>query len=113
MSKLEDCFALLEKCAVVGERCPFNFATGGHPLMSGATLTLLARAGRIRVEIGQKNWRVVTILRGNHAGAHTAYPSGAKWRAYKVITNETRINGRIQQTGPRTHSEPSKPREIF
>jgi hypothetical protein len=84
-------FQLLVDAAVEGKRCPVADAIdramslAGHGY--GATLVpALADAGRIRIEVGGKNWRVVTICDGPHAGAATARPPGGRsFEPYVVI----------------------------
>lgn len=74
-------FARIVNIAVAGERCPFNehLPTGG--------LSALAREGKLRIEVFRHNWRVVTILVGEHTGKKTkqdpALEPGA--RPYVVI----------------------------
>lgn len=62
---------LLVAAAVDGERCPQDAPHG--PLGRGA-ISELVRAGQIRSEVYSRNWRVVTILKGEHAGKSTAAP---------------------------------------
>jgi hypothetical protein len=93
---LERCFATLEDCAAKGLRCPFNRDFTGPPEISGQNLSALAREKRIRVEIGKHNWRVVVVLQGPHAGKHTAHPPNERWRPYKIVTDEVRVNGAVQ-----------------
>lgn len=77
----DDAFAMLERAAIAGERCPIT-GTGG--LTSGLT-TVLASEGKIRIEIYPHNFRRVTILVGPNAGKTTADPPNKNWRPYKVI----------------------------
>lgn len=88
--KIEAAFAVLERHAADGLRCPENGIFG---IVSG-DVTALARQGRIRVSICGKNFRVVTILVGPCAGMSTAPdPSGA--HAWKIVDKTgTRVNGR-------------------
>jgi hypothetical protein len=61
--------------AAAGERCPKNTE------IDGVGLSQLARAGKIRIEVFNRNWRIVTILSGEHAGKQTARgpnPVGAR-----------------------------------
>ncbi|MCC8949302.1 hypothetical protein H8A97_30425 [Bradyrhizobium sp. Arg62] len=80
-----EAFAMLEQAAAGGLRCPVS-RTGGltSQLTSG-----LARAGKIRIDVYPHNWRVVTILTGQHAGKTTAPPPNSKWRPYLTIQKET------------------------
>lgn len=61
-------FAVIERAAIEGRRCPENLTHG----VTSPAVTALARAGRIRIEIYFHNWRVVTILEGEHRGKTTA-----------------------------------------
>lgn len=65
---LNRAFSILETAAYRGERCPLN---GTTPWITADITTALARAGRIKVEVSGRNWRVVTILKGPNAGKRT------------------------------------------
>lgn len=81
-----DAFKAIEAAALSGERCPKTWSpevTDGV-LPSGAT-GALTRDGRIRIDIYPHNWRVATILVGEHAGKHTALPPNKSWRPYRTI----------------------------
>src|SRR4051812_32076637 len=67
---LKDAFAILERAAVAGDRCPVGGTSG---LTSGLT-TQLAIEGTIKIEIYARNFRRVTILVGPNAGKTTADP---------------------------------------
>ena len=72
-------FAIFVKAACEGVRCPKN-----DDLPAAAGTGRLARAGRIRVEVYEHNYRVVEIRAGDHTGKRTAeHPSGRK--PYRVI----------------------------
>lgn len=73
---LNETFALLEEVARKGERCPAGKPYG--PLNPNV-MSALAHAGRIRIEIFTRNWRVVTIMEGPNKGAQTMPP----WRGGK------------------------------
>lgn len=80
--QLEATFAALEKAAAEGRRCPENGTFGvGH-------VPDLARAGRIRIAVYSRNYRVVTILEGPHKGKRTA-PFPGRGKPYKIIERET------------------------
>lgn len=97
---MDKAFPLLEQAAIAGERCPQSRPHG--PLHTAAT-GLLARAGKIRVEIFSLNWRVVTILEGPHKGKHTARcPHGGSGKPYKVIERDD--YRRSQPSAPRVLS---------
>jgi len=70
-------FEVLEAAAIEGRRCPANGAEG----LVDKAASALARAGHIRIEVAGKNWRIVHILTGPHAGKHTALPpdGGRVW----------------------------------
>ena len=63
---------------VAGARCPTNDETGVGQLPA------LAREGLIKIEVFAHNWRVVTMMVGEHRGKTTMrQPNGQK--PYKVI----------------------------
>ena len=71
-ANLDKAFALLVDCAVKGERCPITAGPKAHPFLVPDQIAALKREGRIKATISGKNWRVVTILTGEHAGRATA-----------------------------------------
>lgn len=76
---VERCFAVLEAAAVAGRRCPGN-DTGA---VSSDLVGMLARAGRIKVEIYALNFRVVEIMTGPNAGRRTKarpHDSSPPWK---------------------------------
>lgn len=82
-ASLDRNFALIEAAAVKGERCPQSRPFG--PLDTAAP-GVLARAGRIRIEIFLHNFRVATIMEGPHRGKQTqAAPAKGTGKPYKVI----------------------------
>lgn len=103
---IEGCFAALEAAAVLGARCPLNDTMG----VSADLVGLLARAGRIKVEISGHNYRQVFILTGPNAGKCTAEnPLGH--HAWKIIDkNGSRTNGTFKATRPQPRQKPSAPR---
>ena len=97
ISTQDRCFAILEAAAVKRERCP----TGPELRVlgvSGANTGILAKAGRIRVEVYGKNWRVIEIMEGPHKGARTMEcPDGSK--PYRIVYKgktefPQRVNGK-------------------
>lgn len=78
---LQRVFAVLEKAAIEGKRCPENFGPEG---VTSDVVSALARAGRIKVEISGHNWRQVHILEGSHAGKSTA-PNPRGYAVYVVV----------------------------
>ena len=85
MTKIDDLdgtFALLEATAIKNERCPQNYP---HGPLTTSIITALARAGRIKVEVFARNWRVVTIMDGPHRGKRTKLAPGNAGPPYKVI----------------------------
>lgn len=64
----QQAFNILVAAAVDGRRCPENETFGSNRSAIGG----LARDGRIRIEVYVHNYRVVTILDGEHAGKTTA-----------------------------------------
>jgi hypothetical protein len=97
MIGLDNTFARLVECALKGERCPIsNWERLPHqtkrkppgPMVKSEHLQMLARQGRILIEISGHNWRTVTILDGPHAGKKTmADPHGH--RIWQTIGRET------------------------
>lgn len=69
--RIELDFLAIQAAAIAGERCPKSHPEG--PLSSGS-IGVLYEAGRIKSEVYARNWRVVTILTGEHAGKSTAPP---------------------------------------
>lgn len=68
MSKADELFAIVERAAVEGRRCPtIDQLPYRTPLLAD-----LARAGRIRIEVYSLNWRVVQITEGPNYGKRTA-----------------------------------------
>lgn len=65
MAKWDAAFDKIVASAVANERCPQN------DKIPAAAFSALAREGRIRVRVYRKNYRVVDILVGPHAGAQT------------------------------------------
>lgn len=88
----EAAFARLVAAAKANIRCPENYT----PDINSTVLGELARAGRIRILISNRNYRTVEILEGPAAGKSTA---GDPTRAYAwnvIDKNGTRINGKLQ-----------------
>lgn len=85
--KIKRSFEIIEAAAVAGQRCPMNWDLP----ITGAP-GVLAREGKIKIEISGHNYRQVTILVGPHAGKVTAPdPSGA--RIWMIIGKATIRNG--------------------
>lgn len=76
---LAEAFSMIEQAAAARQRCPTNDA-----LPQGAT-TMLARQGKIRIEVYPHNWRVVEILAGPQAGKRTAGPPEKSWQPYLIV----------------------------
>ena len=100
-------FKLLEGCAVRGERCPMAAPHGPLQKGSASGFGVLARQGRIRVEVYPHNYRVVEIRQGHYRGARTAAPPNAKWRPYKVIPDD--LQRPATPPAPAQRRPPSKP----
>ena len=79
---LDRTYALIEAAALAGERCPQSKPFG--PLDRNAT-RVLAKSGRIKIEIFMHNWRVATIMEGHSAGKQTKMPEHANPKPYKII----------------------------
>ena len=72
-------FDTLVQAAVDGIRCPTN-----GDLRAYKELSSLCREGFVRSEVYEKNYRVIEILRGKHAGKRTAeHPGGRK--PYRIV----------------------------
>lgn len=71
--QIERTFEAIVAAAVAGERCPQEYREGHPGLPSGAT-TKLVQAGRVKIEVCGKNWRVAEILEGPHTGKRTQAP---------------------------------------
>lgn len=85
----------LIETALAGARCPFNTTreiTGGIPQVA---IAYLARGGLIKVDIYAQNWRVVTLLTGEHSGKHTALPPFKNLGPYKTIDTGTTLHRRV------------------
>jgi len=101
---MDQTFALLERAAIAGERCPLNSPFGP---VDSTTITALARKGRIRVEVYRHNWRVVTLAEGPHKGKRTKEcPSGGK--PYRAVSRETVYLDPTERRWP----GPSDPRDF-
>ncbi|MFN3627636.1 MAG: hypothetical protein ACK4S3_07125 [Parvibaculum sp.] len=75
-------FEVLVKAACEGVRCPANDDLPNRKLLSG-----LCRADHIRCEVYEKNYRVVEIRSGEHAGKRTAeHPAGGK--PYRIVDDK-------------------------
>lgn len=108
-SAIEAAYALIEKAAVEGRRCPQNDDIEG----GSTTVVGLAHSGRIRIGIFAHNWRQITILQGEHAGKSTAPAPGNARAPYKTIDkNGTRTNRGFADTGAAKRTQPSAPRPL-
>jgi hypothetical protein len=69
-------FGVIEVAVAMNERCPKSYPDG--PLQRGSISELFKR-GMIRSAVYAKNYRVITILTGPHAGESTkAHPTAEK-----------------------------------
>lgn len=70
---------LIEKAVRGGDRCPLNSAL---PEGASGIIPALAREGVLRIELSGRDWRRVTMLKGELAGRSTAAnPHGhCTWR---------------------------------
>jgi hypothetical protein len=87
---LQSLFDHIVPYAERGERCPTNeeLLYAGYPPYKGRNLAALAHAGWVKIAVYTKNWRTVTILKGEHEGAHTELPpliKGKLPKPYRVI----------------------------
>lgn len=93
-TRQERAFAKLVESVVAGNRCPMNDAIPG----GSRSLSVLARSGRIYVEVFHQNFRRVTILEGEHKGKMTAPPpmlGNIEPRPHLTIGKVKRRNGAI------------------
>lgn len=113
-------FNLMLATALAGKRCPMN----DQLPEPSSYLTLLCRDGRLKVEVFDKNWRVVTILEGPHAGKNTASPPAGRSRLRPYVTidkNGTYRNGKLLASNHRGAENPvtlsfkdgKRDREVF
>lgn len=93
--QLDDAFATLVVAAIAGQRCPVAAREGVLGLPSGVT-GKLARDGKIKVEVYAKNYRVVEILVGPHAGKRTKAPPSIDWKPYRVI-DKSMVSGQPRE----------------
>jgi hypothetical protein len=113
MSQVDDAFKMLEAAAIAGVRCPFSDQVPGGSHSFGE----LARAGRILVEVYDKNFRRITILEGSARGKHTLNApkkrDGREAKPYLTVDKSgTRRNGALVDTGFKSRTQPSAPRSI-
>lgn len=92
---LDRAFAVLERIAVAGERCPKTSGPNASDEITSGQVCQLAYAGRIKIEISGQNFRKVTILVGEHQGKTTlSDPSGAY--VYKIVDSQGSLtNGQL------------------
>lgn len=76
----EKTFDLIIAAAITGERCPQSHPHGPLQRMG---LRELIDAGLVRSEVYAHNYRVVTVLSGEHAGKNTR-PAPAGRRPYMI-----------------------------
>ena len=108
--KLHVLFQRLCDCAIRGERCPTADQLAGLPPPSE-----LAHAGKIRIEVFARNWRVVTILTGPHAGKSTMRdPAGVRGaKPYRVIDGSSlTTRGSIPPEQRRAPWKPGDPKPV-
>lgn len=81
--RIEKCFEAIVHAVISGQRCPENDTL--H--VNTERCRHLALAGRIKVEVFARNYRVVTILDGPHAGKKTA-PAPYNVQKPKFVINK-------------------------
>jgi hypothetical protein len=91
-----EAFAMLERAAVNGCRCPVSRTDGLTSQLTGN----LARAGQIRIDVYPHNWRVVTILTGPNAGRATAPPPNKNWRPCLTIEKDSPTKPQYTRIAP-------------
>lgn len=77
-----EAFRIVEAAAVAGERCPTN---DQMPDGMQTVIGRLARAGRVRIEVYGRNWRVVEILTGPNKGKRTQEHPTPGARPYRIL----------------------------
>lgn len=79
-------YGILIKCCDERKRCPTldQFAYWFSTTTSSILISRMAKAGILRVEITNKNYRTVWICAGPHAGKSTLPPANPT-RAYVVL----------------------------
>lgn len=82
---LAEAFAMLERAAIAGARCPVSRSNG----LTSQLTSDLARSGQIRIDVYPHNFRVVTIMTGPNTGKSTAPPPNKKWRPYLTIERDS------------------------
>lgn len=91
-----EAFAMLERAAASGARCPKAGTDGLTSQLTGD----LARAGRIRIDVYPHNWRVVTIMTGPNAGKSTEPAPNKKWRPYLTIQKDSPVKPQYTRISP-------------
>ena len=87
-------FDVVLAAAIAGHRCPMNDCLPG----GSKSLSIMARQGKIFVEVFVHNFRRVTILTGDHKGKTTANPpkyAGKVPKPYLTIGLAKRRNGAV------------------
>lgn len=77
------CFDEIVRAALAGERCPTTH--GPSRKFSWSTMRHLVMDGWIKIEISGRNYRTVTILKGEYAGLTTAPNPNTSQRTWKVV----------------------------
>jgi hypothetical protein len=103
---LAEAFAMLEKAAASGERCPESRTNG----MTSQLTSALARSGQIKIDVYPHNFRVVTILSGPHAGKSTAPPPNKNWRPYLTIEKGSALR---KQYAPKQYTRRCDVKEVL
>ena len=107
----EKLFELLVQKAVANERCPTNqwLADNGYGYPKNS-IAALARLGYVRIAVYSKNWRVVTILVGEHKGKTTTSPPIGSGTPYRTIdSNGDSLGPRITRKLQRLVTLPRAP----
>lgn len=108
---LDKAFAILEACAVAGERCPITAGPTAHRFLVSGHTSALAKSGRIFIEISGQNFRRITILTGTNKGRSTASNPDTGAHVWQTVGMEgTKINGRLFDHGAHSRPKPSAPR---
>jgi hypothetical protein len=103
-AQIDACFAVIERAAIAGERCPQSYVE--NSVIHRSALLRLIRQDRISIAISGRNYRTVTLLTGPHAGKSTKPdPSGAV--IWKVVDKRG-----THRPAPIVRARPSAPRPL-
>lgn len=97
----EEVFRAILDCALKDERCP------GRDVLNPNHVAGLVAQGRIRVEVSTGNWRVATILNGEHAGKKTRANPIKNAHVYLICDASGSVRNNQSFIGGRRPSKPT------